>query len=76
MFEPPFGASGIVSGVENTVGGRDDEQSLAVMGGTDVGSSNARPSDMQPVLGHVSENSIEPQRPVAGHILQDRKSGS
>ena len=76
MFDPVLGASGIVSGVENTVGGREDEQSLAVMGGADVGSSKACPSDMKPVLGHVSEYSIEPQRPVAGHILQDDESGS
>jgi hypothetical protein len=31
---------------------------------------------MHPVLGQVSEYSIEPQRPVAGHVLQERDSGS
>lgn len=54
----------------------EDEEALAVMGCTDVGSSKACPSDMHPVFGQVSENSIEPQRPVAGHIFQDRVSGS
>jgi hypothetical protein len=55
---------------------REDEKPLTMVRGTNVGSSKACPPRMQPVFGHVSEYSIEPQRPVSGHILQENVAGS
>jgi hypothetical protein len=63
---------------ERTVGsiGDEDEEPLSLMWGTDVGSSKTCPLDMHPVFGQVAENSIEPQSPVSGHILQEREPWS
>jgi hypothetical protein len=66
---PSFGF--IAAGV-----GSNDEQPLPAVGCSDIRSSNTAPPHVIPCLGKVPENSIEPQRPVAGHVLKDRVSGS
>lgn len=56
--------------------GSKDEQSLTSVGGSHVASSNAAPATVIPERGQVPENSSEPHRPMAGHVLQEDVSGS
>lgn len=54
----------------------EDEEAFPVVCPPHVANSKACPFRIKPVFGQVSEYSIEPQRPVSGHIFQDCESWS
>jgi hypothetical protein len=53
-----------------------DEHPLAAVARSDIGRSNALPRSHVPDSGQLSEYGSEPQRPMAGHVLQHDESGS
>lgn len=54
----------------------DDEQSLASVRGSHVGSSDANPSRVVPDVGQRPENGVESESKVSSHVLQHDKSRS
>jgi hypothetical protein len=53
-----------------------DEQSLASVRGTDVGSANAVPPRVIPERGQVPENDVQPERSERCDVLHDDDAGS
>jgi hypothetical protein len=54
----------------------DEEQSIALVGSADVGSSKARPSCVIPEFGQRPENDVEPSNKKCSHVLHDDESWS